>query len=107
MLGRCRMHGHSHPCSSVNALSTAFRLSAVVDIGGKKWKQEAQTARDAARDAKLAFEEDPQDATGKAFQEAQKKLQDVYSELAGMYMDAQHRCKRLALLVEPTTSTVV
>ena len=35
MLGRCRMHVLSDPCSSVNALLIAFRLSTVVTLGAR------------------------------------------------------------------------
>ena len=69
-------------------------MSAFVDSWGMDLKQKAQHELDCAHDAKLAFEEEPQDATGEAFREAQKKLQDLYTKLAGMYMAAKRGCNR-------------
>ena len=98
--GRSLQPMQSDSCRSADALtslSVTFSMSAFIDSWGVALKQKAQPELDSARDAKLVFEAEPQDATGEAFQEAQQKLQGVYTKLAGMYMAAKRGCNGLVL----------
>lgn len=70
------------------AARTALLISSALHNLGINLKQGVQRDLQAARAAKSTFEKRPQRANGEAFQEAQKALQEKYTQLAAAYWKA-------------------